>query len=208
MTKFKLVSFDMDGTLIFKKSSYLYFARSHGSYKKHLEIEKDFAGGKITLNQAYRRAVKLFTGVSKSEFLKFYNSMPKMHYIKFVVRKLKEKGLKVLIVSTGPKFIAEFFQKEFGFHKVVGSEHDFTGNVFNGKVRIFHEKDKVKFLKAYCKKNQIKLSECIAVGDSISDVPVFKEVGFSIALNADKNLEQASVHLKTRDLRKILKYVK
>ena len=50
--------------------------------------------------------------------------------------------------------------------------------------RHFDEWDKLEFVRSHCEANQIELSQCVAVGDSRSDVPLFKAVGFSVALNA------------------------
>jgi phosphoserine phosphatase len=69
----------------------------------------------------------------------------------------------------------------------------------------FDERNKVEFVAAYCKANDIDLAECIAVGDSRSDILLFEAVGFSIALNATPQArEAASVALDTEDLIDVL----
>jgi phosphoserine phosphatase len=56
------------------------------------------------------------------------------------------------------------------------------------------------FAASYCDANDIDLAECIAVGDSRSDFPLFEAVGLSIALNATAQArEAASVALDTEN---------
>ena len=50
--------------------------------------------------------------------------------------------------------------------------------------RHFDKYDKRDFVVEHCRRRDIDLSTCIAVGDSHSDVPLFGAVGFSVALNA------------------------
>jgi phosphoserine phosphatase len=71
--------------------------------------------------------------------------------------------------------------------------------------RHFDEWDKLEFVASYCKANDVDLAECIAVGDSRSDIPLFKAVGFSVAINATSwAREAASVALNTEDLTDVL----
>jgi phosphoserine phosphatase len=104
-------------------------------------------------------------------------------------------------------FAAAEFRRRHGFAAVSGTEIDLDpdGIPTGGVKRHFDEWDKLEFVASYCEANGIGLAECIAVGDSRSDVPLFGAVGLSIALNATPQArEAASVALDTEDLTDIL----
>lgn len=74
--------------------------------------------------------------------------------------------------------------------------------------RHFDEWDKLAFVRSHCEANHIELSQCIAVGDSLSDVPLFQAVGFSVALNATAQAQEAAtVALDTDSLTDVLEII-
>lgn len=120
---------------------------------------------------------------------------------------LRERGIESLLGTVTWSFAAEEFRHRHGFAAVSGTEVELDSDgVPNGGVkRHFDEWDKLRFVESYCEANGIDLAECIAVGDSRSDVPLFEAAGFSIALNATPQArEAASVALDTEDLTDIL----
>ena len=42
-------------------------------------------------------------------------------------------------------------------------------------------KDKIKILNCFCKRHNIKISQVCYMGDDITDIPVLRQVGFSVA---------------------------
>ena len=104
-------------------------------------------------------------------------------------------------------FAAGEFRRRHGFLAVSGTEIelDRDGVPTGGVRRHFDEWDKLAFVASHCEAEGIDLADCIAVGDSRSDVPLFGAVGFSIALNATPQArEAASVAIDTEDLTDIL----
>ena len=73
---------------------------------------------------------------------------------------------------------------------------------------IIKAENKVNCVNDFCKKNNIRPSECVAVGDGSTDIPVFKCCGKSIALNAsDEVKRKASFSVDTDNLLDILDYI-
>jgi len=65
--------------------------------------------------------------------------------------------------------------------------------------------DKVRFVEDWCQQNGFSMSQVAAIGDSRSDVPLFRRTGMSIALNATADARAAADHvLDTEDLRDVL----
>ena len=64
---------------------------------------------------------------------------------------------------------------------------------------------KIACLEDYCAKQKIEPTECIAVGDGASDMPLFAHCRASIAVNyAPAVLGKATHYLKTDDMADVL----
>ena len=61
---------------------------------------------------------------------------------------------------------------------------------------------------AHCRRLGIALADCAAIGDSTSDLPLFREVGLAIALNGTPEIRAAAaLALQTRDLTDVLPWL-
>lgn len=59
-------------------------------------------------------------------------------------------------------------------------------DLYTGEVEVhFDEHQKLHYAKAVANEAGLNLSQCVAVGDSRSDLPLFDSVGLSIAFNGD-----------------------
>lgn len=103
-------------------------------------------------------------------------------------------------------FAAEMLNERHGFAAVSGTEMAVADGILSGVVsRYFDEYDKLRFVEEWCADNGHSMSQVAAVGDSRSDVPLFRRVGLSIALNATPDAQDAASHvLDADDLRDVL----
>jgi len=61
---------------------------------------------------------------------------------------------------------------------------------------------------AHCRRLGIALADCAAIGDSASDLPLFRAVGLPIALNGAPEIRAAAaLALQTRDLTDVLPWL-
>ena len=68
--------------------------------------------------------------------------------------------------------------------------------------------DKRDFVSAYCARHDIDMAQCVAVGNSRSDIPLFGAVGLAIALNATADANAAAhIALNTDDLTELLPFL-
>ena len=107
---------------------------------------------------------------------------------------LREMDMSLLIATVTWRFAAESLASRFGFDAVCGCEmgEDGSGR-FSGEVRRHIEaEDKVAFLRSFCEPRGIQLGECVAVGDSRSDIPLFGQVGLAIAFNGTDSAKRAA----------------
>jgi phosphoserine phosphatase len=103
-------------------------------------------------------------------------------------------------------FAAEMLRERYGFQAVSGTEMQAPDGVLSGVVsHYFDEHDKLRFVEDWCTQNGYSMSQVAAIGDSRSDVPLFRQAGMSIALNATPDAQAAAAHvLDTEDLRDVL----
>jgi phosphoserine phosphatase len=170
-------------------------------------LERRYAAGKISNSVVAEEQARGYRGVPLPQVVEKLGDIACIDGIDPTLAALRERGVESLLGTVTWRFAAEEFGRRHGFLAVSGTEIDLDPDgVPTGEVRRhFDEWDKLEFVASYCEANGIELAECIAVGDSRSDVPLFEAVGLSIALNATPQArEAASVALDTEDLTDIL----
>ena len=207
--KYKLVCFDMDGVIF-----------QHQNFWKELHIEMGtWYEGKI-LNDRYLKTdyKKLVNIVVKGLWYKksavsYYRLVEKAKYNKNayeLIDNLKEKGVKTIIITSGPYDLAERARKELEIDFIEANRLIIENGIIKDMVWPIGNDNKIEFLKMICDRENINLKEVIAIGDDQNDITLFKEVGFSIAFNSsDDDLKKsASVVVASDNLLDLLKYVK
>ena len=64
-----------------------------------------------------------------------------------------------------------------------------AGGVLSGTIQqYFDEYKKAEFVTQLCRAQRVPLERCVAIGDSRSDIPLFRRAGLAIALNASRPL--------------------
>ena len=148
---------------------------------------------------------------------KFYGVIDKVSFMtgaKETFRKLHKKGYKTVIISGGFKNLANRAIRELGVEHVFAACEFFfddkSGKLVNWNMLPSDYEGKVDFMRLMMREYKMKPSECAFIGDASNDIPIAKEVGLSIAFNAQKELQEVctySVNQKKKDLRAILKYL-
>jgi phosphoserine phosphatase len=112
----------------------------------------------------------------------------------------------VLLATITWRFAAEVLQERHGFAAVCGTELTVVDGILGGEVcRYFEEDDKLRFVEEWCAERGIPLADVAAVGDSRSDLPLFRRTGRSVALNATPEARRsATCSIDTEDLRDVL----
>jgi phosphoserine phosphatase len=178
-----------------------------GRGKQMDELERRYATGQISNSVVADEQARDYRGIPLAQVVERLSDIACIGGIDRTLASLRERGIESLLGTVTWTFAAEEFRRRHGFAAISGTEIELdSGGVPTGGVkRHFDEWDKLEFVSSYCKANGIDLAECIAVGDSRSDVPLFQAVGLSIALNATSQArEAASVAIDTENLTDIL----
>ncbi len=183
----KLACFDLDGTLA-RTSTGLHLARKIGHSDAMRELEDGYQAGQITNIEVATLDGLHYKGLNQKDIARMLDDISLIHDIRKTVDWLQVNGIPSVICTLAWKCVAEFFADHYDFITSSGPvlKADHMG-VFTGEVEShFTEHDKPVFVNSLCQSLGVNMSEVFHVGDSLSDIPLFERVGFSIALNANQ----------------------
>lgn len=211
MEEVKLVCFDLDDTLIREIHSVMLPCILNGKEKEHSLIQEQEEQGLINYKSADYLRAELLLGLEECNIaLAFLEIAKPLKNIKYVVDVLHEQDIKCIVITVGPRQVAKVVCDIWGFDYYYGSDYEVVEGAFTGKIlNYIGAEQKVECLMDFCKNNNIRPDECMAVGDGSTDIPVFKYCQRSIAINSSKKVrENATYSVDTDDLSDILKYIK
>lgn len=206
----KAVCFDLDGTLILNTDSVAYLCTLNNNKEKYDQVEELEHSNQISWVEADHQKIKLINGLLESKVIDcFDENIQLIDGIRETMRELKDRGLKTVLITAGAKHVAEVVAKRFGFDSVYGSIYEVRDGKFTGEI-LHHVDDSGKLLclEMFLKEHNLGLTDCMAVGDSFSDIKVFGAVGKSLGINAeDEKSLNAQNYIRTKNLQEIIKYI-
>jgi len=203
MTKYKLVLFDMDGTLLRDRGIFV-IAEKKGFIDDLWRYIRDES------MEYYKRSIeiaKLSKGFSQKEFLEIFRTVPVRENAKEVINKLKNRNITTAIATDSYKFLADDLKERLGIDYTFANNLKIDKDIITGELEIFNKELKEDFssnriysickscvLEELCEDLGISSDEAIAVGDSKVDIGMIKKAGLGIALMAtDEVKKQADV---------------
>src|SRR5437867_2067380 len=206
LTSYSMVSFDVDGTL-FRRAALTTAAQALGIGERWNTYDKMYHQKRITLRECLDQQYKLLAGMRVQDILREVVKVETIAGIRETVVKLQGHGLGVTLLTDNPDFLCAYLVESFGFNGYAASKV----SVRNGRISddVQSMPDKRDALRKYCSWVSISVKKCIHVGDWINDVPVFRVVGHSIALNSksEKVRRVASKALDTDNLLEVYHYL-
>ena len=206
--RFKLVIFDLDGTLTQERSIWEYIHKELGKwYGFAEEYQKKFLAGKISYERFCELDAEVWKGMKVEELLEIVKTVPFHPGMDELISYFKSKGLKLSMVSSGLSILSTWIHQKYGFDYSVSNDLLHENGILTGKVRIqvYYDK-KAEWVKRILKEFDVRPEEVIAIGDSIGDIDMFHNVGFSIAFNSScSDLDQiANVCIQSKNLADII----
>jgi len=184
--KYKLIIFDIDGTITKHISSWRYIHEKLGLwYDLAYRYQEKFLAGKISYREFCELDAAHWKGMPEKKIRAIFQKAPYVKNAKRYLRNLKEMGFRLVAISTGLQYIADRIKKELGFHYVLSNRLISRKGILTGKVKInITHGAKGKILRRILKRFRVKPEEVIVVGDSSGDIPLVKNSGYSIAFNS------------------------
>jgi len=183
---FKLVIFDLDGTLTRERSIWEYIHIRLGKwYGFAEEYQKQFLAGKISYEEFCERDAQVWKGMKVEELLEIVRTVPFHSGADELIAHFQQKGLKLSVVSSGLSILCNWVHQKYGFDYSVSNDLLHENGVLTGKVKIqvYYDK-KAEWVKRILERFDLRREEVIAIGDSIGDIDMFQMVGFSVAFNS------------------------
>jgi len=205
---FKLVIFDLDGTLTKERSIWEYIHKQLGKwYGFAEEYQNQFLAGNISYEEFCERDAEVWKGMKVEELLDIVKTVPFHSGVDEMLSFLKHKGLKLSMVSSGLSLLTNWVHDKYGFDYSVSNDLLHENGILTGKVKIqvYYDK-KAEWVEKILKQFEVNPKEVIAIGDSKGDIDMFQRVGFSIAFNSScKELDQiANICIQSQNLADII----
>lgn len=194
--------FDLDGTLMYGSAAPVEISRQLGLGEEIAALERSFAAQEIGPHAFSLAAQELWTGLTQEHVRAAFDGSPWLSGIREVWQEIRERGDYCAVISLSPSFFVELLL-EWGAHAAHGSvfpEVPFTRPV--DMAGILTPEGKVKVADRLCAQFGLSRGDCVAYGDSSTDVALFEAVPRSVAVNARPYLVERATHVyEGRDLR-------
>jgi len=198
----KLACFDLDGTLA-RSSTGLHLAQKIGHGDVMRTLEDGYQAGEVSNIEVARVDGLYYRGLGQADIARMLNDIPVIRDIRKTTDWLAAHGIPSVICTLAWQCVGDYFAQRYGFIGSSGPvlKTDPMG-VFTGEVEAhFTEHDKPVFVGSMCQSLGVDLSQVFHIGDSVSDIPLFEAVGYSIALNAHQAArEKARITLDSDSL--------
>src|SRR3989344_4698415 len=217
MPGYKMVCFDVDGTLVDNVTfSWQVFHDYFQTDRNRREKAKNkIFNGEITYLQWAEHDINLWKekNAKKDDFFKAIGHLRLMEGAMDTLKELKRNGIKLAIISGSLNLLLEKFIPDYNdfFDDVFLSRiyFDEAGHISKVEATEFDMDAKALALKKIAEREKLSLKECVFVGDYLNDIKIIQEAGLGIAFNCnyDEVKKAADVVIDKKDLREILRYV-
>ena len=217
--KYKLVCFDVDGTLVdnIEFSWQLFHNYFETDEKRRIKARNMYYSGEISYLEWANHDIGMWIE-KKATKQQFFDALKKnnvqlMKGAMEAIAALKKAGVKLAIISGSLDIIMEYLMPAYNdvFDDVFFSHliFDEKGVLKSAKATEYDMMKKADALKLIAKREGLELNECVFVGDHHNDIRIIQEAGLGICFDckSDDLREVADIEIKKKDMREILKYI-
>ena len=189
----RLVCFDMDSTLI-QAEVIDELAKRAGVGEQVATITEAAMRGELDFCQSLRKRVSLLKGLPASVLEDVAETLPMTEGAERLIRTLKSLGYSIAILSGGFTYFGRRLQEHLGIDYVHANELEVEDGALTGGLvgEIVDGPGKARRLKEIAAKENISLSQVIAVGDGANDLPMLDVAGLGIAFHAKPVVRQGA----------------
>jgi phosphoserine phosphatase len=198
LADFGLLVMDMDSTLI-SIECIDEIADMQGLKPQVAAITEAAMRGEMDFAESLRRRVALLEGLDEHALQRVYEERLQLNPgAELMLAKLKESGIRTLLVSGGFVFFTDRLKTRLGLDYTQANTLDIANGKLTGKVvgNVFDAQSKADWLANVRDRLNLKRGQVIAMGDGANDLKMMAQAGISIAYHAKPVVrEQASYAL-------------
>ncbi|MHA2224301.1 MAG: HAD family hydrolase [Candidatus Hodarchaeales archaeon] len=209
-----LIAFDFDGTLttIDSRSSWQVVHEHFGTWKSHGKpILHRFMKGEISYIDFCKLDAEVWINKTEEDFQCALRGIQLREGANELVSFLKNRGCILAIISMGLSDVVERYANELKFDYWIANKILRHNNIITGDVEINIDlKQKGKILRNILRKFKVSTLNSIAIGDSSTDIEMFDEAAFSIAIepSSDQVAAKADFVCQTTNFKELLSFFK
>jgi phosphoserine phosphatase len=184
--------FDMDGTLLRGTTASIELSRRLDRLEPLADLEAGFAAERITAAEFAMEMRALWTELSPELVAEVVSASPWIDGIQDVCADIAGRGERSMLITMSPDFFAEHLLA-LGVDVVAASR--FPALPFAQPIDpagILEPADKVRLAEEERTAHGLLPNDCVAYGDSMSDLPLFGLLENTVAVNADEDLERVA----------------
>ncbi|MGW6748718.1 HAD family hydrolase [Streptomyces sp. NPDC055006] len=190
----RLHLFDMDGTLLHGTSAPVEISRQLGLEAETVALDREIGAQRIGPPEYARRVHALWEDLTPEHVTAAFEGAPWLTGIRETWAEIRARGEYCAVVSLSPSFFVERLTG-WGAHAAHGSR--FPAVPFTEPVDpagVLSAAAKVKIADRLREQFGVSWADCLAYGDSFSDVELFGAVPVSVAINADQHVAALATH--------------
>ena len=194
----KLHIFDMDGTLL-HGSACLDISRHMGHTEAVTEMEERWSAGGVGHVEFYEFLLPLWTGLTVKDVDDVFEATDWLDGVEEVWRDIARRGEHSAVITLSPQFFADRLLpwglgSAHGAGVLAGEEPD--------PALVMTPESKLRVARELMEHHGVSEEDCVAYGDSASDIPLFRDLKNTVAVNGTDSLrEVAAASYEGDDLR-------
>jgi len=202
----KLAVFDLENTLIFNE--FLpELAALVGKEDEVAAITRAGIDGRIDWEEGFRLRARLLKGLTHAQILRAARRLRPVPGAQEFVHWLSSQGNKVVVVTGGPREVAESAVAHFDIDAAFSNEFRYEDGAFTGDVVInVSPRTKGEIVRTLAAKWGVGREDILAFGDGLMDVPLLSEAGTALGINTDGKLRD-HVAFETDDYQEAHKWL-
>ncbi len=188
-----LVVFDMDSTLI-TAEVIDEMAIRHGVGEQVKLITARAMNGELRFDQSLGERVALLKGFNRKHMEDILDKLVMTPGTPEFLKTLNELGIKTAIASGGFQYFAKSVQEKLKIDYAFANDLEFEGDQLTGKILmpIVNAEAKEKIIMDLAAKENLSLTQVVAIGDGANDIPMLLKAGLGIAIHAKEKVQKTA----------------
>lgn len=200
LSRFKLIAFDMDSTLI-NIECIDEIAAAAGRKKEVAAITEAAMRGEISdYKESLRQRVALLKGVPESALKQVFDDRLRLNPgAQSLVHACRQASMYTLLVSGGFTFFTNAIRDMLGLDFTRSNQLEISDGILTGRMidqewgDICDGEEKRHMLQSTCAELGVSLEQSIAMGDGANDLPMMSIAGLSVAYHAKPRVRETAM---------------